>query len=104
MTFSLNIIIILLCHFIIQIEEVREAYGMQMLLFDKSLAAYHVNTLIQMWNSRKPWIGDKTTVWSDLLAWRQTYYSFLISNDANSEFQNVKSAQVKNQLLYKIKY
>lgn len=56
--------------------------------------SYDINLLIEIWNNRKPWIGDNLNVWNNLISWRQTYYSFLTLRNLNSDTNYIKSIQV----------
>lgn len=76
----------------------KEAHEVQKLWMESSQNVNDVNKLVKVWNNRKPWIGDNLTVWSDLVSWRRTFYSFLLSRNTSSEVQqevhNIKFAWV----------
>ncbi|XP_025202207.1 transcription-associated protein 1-like [Melanaphis sacchari] len=82
------------------IVEVREALNIQTSWFQSPENINNVNALIQIWHNRNPWIGDSLNVWSDLISWRQTYYSFLNQHDSNLKSHFIKSAQDKSKLIF----
>lgn len=82
------------------IVELREALNIQNSLFHSSENINNIDTLVQIWHNRSPWIGDSLNVWSDLISWRQTYYSFLNQRNLNLKTHFIKSAQDKSKLLF----
>lgn len=72
-------------------QEVCEVQNTKLLT---SQSTNYIDSLINIWNNRKPWIGDDLSAWNDLISWRQTYYSFLISDDINLKLLHAKSASV----------
>lgn len=77
-----------------QIVEVREALNIQNSLFHSPENINNIDTLIQIWHNRNPWIGDSLNVWSDLILWRQTYYSFLNQHNLSLKTDFIKCAEV----------
>ncbi|XP_029341770.1 transformation/transcription domain-associated protein isoform X2 [Acyrthosiphon pisum] len=82
------------------IVELREALNIQNSWSHSPENINNIDTLIQIWHNRNPWIGDSLNVWSDLISWRQTYYSFLNQRDLNLKTHFIKSAQDKSKLLF----
>jgi len=78
----------------VQIVELREALNIQNSWSHSPENINNIDTLIQIWHNRNPWIGDSLNVWSDLISWRQTYYSFLNQRNLNLKTHFIKSAQV----------
>lgn len=77
-----------------QIIEVREALNIQNSLLHSSENVNNIDTLIEIWQNRNPWIGDNLNVWSVLILWRQTYYSFLNQHNLNLKTGFIKSSEV----------
>jgi len=78
----------------VQIIEVREALNIQNSLLHSSENVNNIDTLIEIWQNRNPWIGDNLNVWSVLILWRQTYYSFLNQHNLNLKTGFIKSSEV----------
>lgn len=68
--------------------EVQEANEIQKNWLQSSKNNNNIDLLIEIWNNRKPWIGDNLNVWNDLISWRQTYYSFLTLHNSNIHYIN----------------
>lgn len=81
-------------YFGIQILEIREAHDIQKCWLETTENVKNIDSLVTIWDNRKPWIGDNLSVWNDLISWRQTYYSFLISRDFKMDY--IKTLQVNN--------
>jgi len=72
--------------------EVQEANDNQKSWLKTLTKNNNIDSLIEIWNSRKPWIGDDLDVWHDFTSWRQIYYSFFALHNSNT--YHVKCIQV----------
>jgi len=66
--------------------EVQEANDHQKSWLKTSTKNNNIDSLIEIWNNRTPWIGDNLNVWNDFTLWRQTYYSFLATHYSNIHY------------------
>lgn len=81
-------------YYFIQLVEIQEAHDLQKCLLESPENIINICSLNKIWNNRKPWIGDNLSVWNDLVSWRQTYYSFLIQHNLNTNVFNIETAMV----------
>ncbi|VVC36854.1 Hypothetical protein CINCED_3A003660 [Cinara cedri] len=82
------------------IVEIQEAHDYQKSLLQSPKNINNICSINDNWNNRKPWIGDNLNFWNDLISWRKTYYSFLISRNLNTKILNIKSAVDQSNLMF----
>lgn len=90
----------MLFYYFIQIVEIQEAHDFQKGWLQIPENTNNIYVLNEIWNHRKPWIGDNLNVWNDLISWRQTYYSFLIPHNINTKILESALVNIYKFCLY----